>query len=138
MCRRCDVAVFAPHACARIARDWTLATEVRADSIAAAPDGDPAFMAELPCRHARAAIPDGALGLGATALIVRVRGRDGVSVWVRRDDRLTRVLVEELVREGAAVAVRAPLAKGELVVSRASEDLVEGPWPGASHGARAE
>jgi membrane fusion protein (multidrug efflux system) len=64
----------------------------------------------------------------ATAL---VRTSEGTCVWVKRGDSLAKVAVDELLREGGTVAVRAPLAKGELVVSRGSEDLVEGPWPGA-------
>ena len=52
-------------------------------------------------------------------------------VWVKRGDNLAKVTVGEVLREGSSVAVRAPLARGDLVVSRGSEDLVEGPWPGA-------
>jgi membrane fusion protein (multidrug efflux system) len=57
-----------------------------------------------------------------------VQGRDGQYVWVKRGDALAKVAVEEIVREGGLVAVRASLAKGDPVVSRGSEDYVEGPW----------
>jgi Zn-dependent protease with chaperone function len=65
--------LVAPRACARIIRDWTLASEMRADARAAEEDGDPAYVAEALVRYARAAAPDGALGLGGSELDARVR-----------------------------------------------------------------
>lgn len=59
-----------------------------------------------------------------------VQGRDGQYVWVKRGDALAKVAVEEILREGSLVGVRAALAKGDSVVSRGSEDLVEGPLRG--------
>jgi membrane fusion protein, multidrug efflux system len=59
----------------------------------------------------------------ATAI---VQSSDGQYVWVKRGNALAKVAVDEVVREGGMVAVRATLGKGELVVSRGSEDLVEG------------
>jgi membrane fusion protein (multidrug efflux system) len=64
----------------------------------------------------------------ATAI---VQGSDGQCVWVKRGNSLAKVAVDEVAREGGMVGVRAPLAKGEPVVSRGSEDFVEGPLPGA-------
>lgn len=65
--------LVAPRASARIVRDWTLASEVRADAAAAEHDGDPLYVAEVLCRHARGAAPSGALGIGGAALEARVR-----------------------------------------------------------------
>jgi hypothetical protein len=48
-------------------------------------------------------------------------------VFVRRGDTLARVEVEELLREGEEVAVKGPLVAGDVVVTRGSEDLTEGP-----------
>jgi RND family efflux transporter MFP subunit len=64
----------------------------------------------------------------ATAL---VRSTEGTWVLVRRGDTLAKVEVEELLREGDEVAVRGPLQAGDVVVTRGSEDLTEGPWPGS-------
>jgi hypothetical protein len=65
--------LVAPRATARIVRDWTLASEVHADAAAAKHDGDPVYVAEVLCRHARAAAPSGALGIGGAELDARVR-----------------------------------------------------------------
>jgi hypothetical protein len=65
--------LVAPRASARILRDWTLASEVRADAAAAKHDGDPFYVAEVLCRHARATAPSGALGVGGAELEARVR-----------------------------------------------------------------
>jgi hypothetical protein len=47
---------------------------VRADAAAAREDGDPAYVAEVLCRHARmATAAEGALGLGGAELDARVR-----------------------------------------------------------------
>lgn len=59
-----------------------------------------------------------------------VRSTEGTWVWVRRGDVLARVDVQEIGREQALVGVRGELAAGDLVVTRGSEDLVAGPWPG--------
>lgn len=66
------LALFAPRARARIVADWQLVAELRADAAAAAEDGDPLFVAEVLCRHTRAAAPSGALSLGGRALSVRI------------------------------------------------------------------
>jgi RND family efflux transporter MFP subunit len=60
----------------------------------------------------------------ATAI---VRSTEGTWVFVRRGDTLARVEVEELLREGEEVAVKGPLVAGDVVVTRGSEDLTEGP-----------
>jgi RND family efflux transporter MFP subunit len=60
----------------------------------------------------------------ATAI---VQGNDGPCVWVKRGNKLAKVGVHEVAREGSMVAVSAPLTAGDLVVSRGSEDFVEGP-----------
>jgi hypothetical protein len=79
--------LVAPRTSARIIRDWTLAAEVRADAAAAEQDGDPIYVAEVLCRHARAAAPRGALGIGGTDLDARVRslleGRSPARVSLR-------------------------------------------------------
>lgn len=58
-----------------------------------------------------------------------VRTTEGTWVWVRRQDQLARVDVDELQREKGLVAVLADLHAGDVVVTRGSEDLVAGPWP---------
>jgi hypothetical protein len=81
--------LLAPRASARIVRDWTLASELRADAVAAQRDGDPVYVAQVLCRHARAAAPSGALGIGGEPLDVRVRAllggrspaRGGLGPW---------------------------------------------------------
>lgn len=62
----------------------------------------------------------------ATAL---VRNTEGTWVFAVRDSALVRVDVDEVQREGALVAVRGQLGAGDKVVTRGSEDLVEGPLP---------
>jgi hypothetical protein len=65
--------LVAPRASSRIVRDWTLASELRADAAAARRDGDPVYVAQVLCRHARGAAPSGALGIGCEQIETRVR-----------------------------------------------------------------
>ncbi len=60
----------------------------------------------------------------ATAL---VRTTEGTWVWAVRNGSLVRVEVDEQLREGTDVAVSGALEPGDHVVTRGSEDLVEGP-----------
>lgn len=59
----------------------------------------------------------------ATAI---VQGSDGPCVWVVRENVLTKVRIHEVAREGSRVAVSAKLTKGESIITRGSEDFVEG------------
>jgi len=59
-----------------------------------------------------------------------VRNTEGTWVWAVRDHALVRVNVDEVQRAGAVVAVRGSLTAADQVVTRGSEDLVEGPLPG--------
>jgi hypothetical protein len=72
--------LFAPRARTQVLADWQLAAEVRADAAAATADGDPLFVAEVLCRHPRAAAPAGTMALGGRALATRVHAlMDGVT-----------------------------------------------------------
>jgi RND family efflux transporter MFP subunit len=64
----------------------------------------------------------------ATAI---VRSTEGTWVFLRRGDALVKAEVEEVLREGEEVAVMGTVKAGDVVVTRGSEDLTEGPWPGS-------